>query len=192
MIDGEGTVTNFRGDRRRHPRMVSISNTDPAIIAAITACCDVLGLTYRMTTDVVGRWPTRKPQWADITHVKLYGRRNFQVLLDVVPIQAPEKRRRLEVIAASYIDRVVISPADVRRLYHDSGHTQAEVASLLGVGVRSLARVMRNEGIHSRTWDSMQRGWATRRSHNPEARKSAQTRPVVSGELAPHAHVPAG
>jgi G:T-mismatch repair DNA endonuclease (very short patch repair protein) len=169
MIDGEGTVTNSQGKRARQTRMVSISNTDPAIIVAITACCDVLGLTYRLRTDLPGRWPSKKPQWTAITHVAIHGRANFQRLLDIVPIQAPEKRRRLEVIAASYVDRVVVDPVDVRRLYECDGHTMQEVGALLGVGTKVIARLMREQGMRSRSHHASARGWITRRAHSTTA-----------------------
>lgn len=172
MIDGEGTVTNFRGDRKRHARRISISNTDPAIIAAIVACCDVLGVTYRLRTDLPGRWPSKKPQWTAITHVAIYGRANFQALLDI-PIQAPEKRRRLHVLVASYVDHVVIDPAEVRRLYADERRTIVDVAAIQGVGVKVICRIMREQGMQSRSHAACARGWAVRRSHDPQARKAS-------------------
>jgi hypothetical protein len=172
MIDGEGTVTNAPGRRARQTRMVSISNTDPAIITATTACCDVLRLTYLVRTENVDRYPyagRRRP----IMHVRIHGRTNFQRLLDTVPIQAPEKRRRLEVIVASYITHAIIDPAEVRRLYNDERHTIPQVAQLLGVGIGPIRRIMREQGMRSRSHESCARAWSTRRSHNPQTREAA-------------------
>ena len=164
MIDGEGTVARFNGDRGRDARFVAISNTDHALIAAIEECCNTLGITYTVNDESPAGARSRKyNHWTPIRQVRIYGQRNFRLLLAVVPIQAPGKQARLRRLVDSYVIPQPVDLVVLHRLYYDEMQSLARISPVLGIGVKTLRRTMREQGLALRQTERSLKAWRTRR-----------------------------
>lgn len=102
LVDGEGCIGSYEWKARRdgkttiRSRVITIGVTDAELIDAAAACCDLLGIPYRRSTN--GHTITGKPVHVlDIT--TRVGLLRFQRL---VPIRSVRKRDRLAAALASY------------------------------------------------------------------------------------------
>jgi len=96
MVDGEGTVCN-PPKPDGGARTVRITNTDPALIEACCACCDRLGLQYRIHT-VQPRKKHHKVAWT-LVITKHESLKRFAVK---VPMIAPAKIAKMKILLSSY------------------------------------------------------------------------------------------
>ncbi|WP_313817880.1 LAGLIDADG family homing endonuclease [Cupriavidus sp.] len=101
FIDGEGCVyyrkTKLPNGKAHQVRVVTITNTDLALIEFAARCFEVLGIEYRRS-DRPGATENRKHRYViEVTKGQAMSR-----LRDLVPIQAPEKRRKLDEALESY------------------------------------------------------------------------------------------
>lgn len=132
IVDGEGSITN-PPKPAGGARAVCITNTDPALIEACCACCDRLGLTYRIHT--VRKAKAHHLQaWTFVisTHTTL------KVFAQKVPIIAPKKRRNLEILLRSY-----------RRPPYEIEPTQALLHRLYVVEKRTYEQIRVHVGARS-------------------------------------------
>lgn len=102
FIDGEGCVyfgtgVNERTGKRWTHRRVVVTVTDPELIDAMAAACDLLGIRYSCS-DRPGQDPTRKHRWTcEITAG--HALRRFAA---VVTLRHPGKVEKLAVCLASF------------------------------------------------------------------------------------------
>jgi hypothetical protein len=74
MIDGEGSVWFRARGVRGASRAIEIANTEPSIISATGAACDMLGITYR----VVAYEKEKTSSWKQVYRLLITGRWNYE------------------------------------------------------------------------------------------------------------------
>lgn len=144
LIDGEGTITRCG----RKSRAVRITNTDLNIISAGTACLAKLGISYK----IYKRKSTKGKQAFDIV---VHGEDNFRRVLASVPIQSQEKRKRLNELIGSYVDRHQIP--NLRRLYENN--SVAEIAGKTGKPPSVVYYLLKKQNIQRRTLSASVKKW---------------------------------
>lgn len=101
FIDGEGCVYYNRktlsNGKSHSARIVTITNTDLALIECAARCFDMLGIGYRRSERAGASERHKHRYMIDVTKGA-----DMVRLRDLVPIQAPEKRRRLDEALTTY------------------------------------------------------------------------------------------
>lgn len=100
FVDGEGCVyfrRVARGGKHFAARVITITNTDPALIDVMVHCLQVLGIEFGRS-DRAGK----KAQHKHAYTIEIRKGAAMWRFRDLVPIQAPEKRRRLDLALESY------------------------------------------------------------------------------------------
>lgn len=145
MIDGEGHISMRR--RRTIDRVVRIANTDLELISAVVDGLTDIGITstvleMKRTTDD----PNRRTCW----EVNIYGRQNFRLLYDLVPIQSSRKLDALREIVNSYVFPLRPTEGVLRELYEEREMTIKEVAQELSLPPGTVYNWIVKRGIERR------------------------------------------
>lgn len=152
LIDGEGSV-KLAG--RHRTRRVVIANTDQAIIDAGLRALELLGLKSYLS---IRPSPT---SGRPVMYITINGMARCQRLLDVVPLQAPEKVRRLRVAATPAPPRTDIDGPTLQRLYWDEGLTAQQIATLYQRTPTAVGRWFERFGVKKRSMAEAAQGrWA--------------------------------
>ena len=144
MIDGEGYVPDVKVTRAKHPfkniRYVSIVNTQPELIDAVRAACQVLGIGTVVHLKKNESDPIRKPLYS----VRIKGLGNLARLQSLVRLRSPYKQASLDSMLATFtrtgqagwtLGNYKITSGVVQRMraQHAEGVTVAALARAMGI-----------------------------------------------------------
>lgn len=134
LIDGEGSVSV--GVKHRAVRM---GNTDLGIIEAYEEALAVLGIQSKRTFK-----PSPRPEWKPLYIVTIWGRRNLELVLEMVPLRDVGKKAKLKANVESFVLPNYYRHHEVKKeqleVLIDRGLTQREIASELGLGSHGNAQ----------------------------------------------------
>jgi hypothetical protein len=141
LIDGEGTVQCVRRNRN-----IAIANTDLGILAAGCACCDLLGIEWRLWEDRDAR--RKRPCW----YLLIRKRESLAFIYEYVPLQSAVKRERLGQLLLTYKRPRSPSAETLRSLYWERNMTAREIADFLGFpsSTSGVYHQMKRHGIARR------------------------------------------
>ncbi len=158
IIDGEGTVSRPGAKSRA----VIVGNTDPAIITATTRCLDTLQIAYKLN-EVKGPKRDAQPHLKKCWTVTVGTREGLQLLLDYVPLQAPDKLARLQHAVAAYRPDPPTAE-ELSFLYEQEKLSSYALAARFGVTPPTIRAWLRLRGIDVRDKASAQKAaWIGRR-----------------------------
>lgn len=145
MVDGEGTVCNPPKEQGG-ARTIRITNTDPALIEACCACCDRLGLSYRIHT-IKPRKAHHRVAWSLV----ITKHASLKIFAEQVPLLAPKKKFKLNVLLASYRrPPYTVEPTKelLHRLYVDEKKSFEEIRKHIGARSHgTIGHWLRKHGI---------------------------------------------
>lgn len=149
MIDGEGWVGEPKPANPYANRAIRIANTEKELIEACAACCDVLGVKYRLS---FRKRPAKHQHWNDTWWLEIYGREHLSTIHKKVPFISDRKRDRLTRSIKSYREPLNL-PSEVvlREMYFEQGLTVREIAEQLGMPFKRIYGAMKKYGVERRS-----------------------------------------
>lgn len=121
MIDADGTV-NYQpnGGSRR----VGITNTNTDIIAICEEMLTELGIEFSTHS-----WQPKETGWSKRYDIHISGRKNLQMVYDLIPLQHPKKKALLELCLSTYVKRLVVpGREELTDLYLNQNLSMSEIA----------------------------------------------------------------
>lgn len=156
MVDGEGSVSKVYDSygKRCGNRHIAITNTDVALIDAVCSALARLGIEHNRHSDP----DIRQPHYRLRHEVHVTNYRSLKRFHDVVPIQAPAKKERLEGLLASYRYGIRCPRReDLYQWYVVEDRSLNDIAAQLGVTHGSVMLYLQRHGIPKRPADEMYR-----------------------------------
>jgi DNA-binding transcriptional regulator YiaG len=140
MIDADGTV-NYQpnGGSRR----VGITNTNTDIIAVCEEMLTELGIEFNTHS-----WQPGEAGWSKRYDIHISGRKNLQMVYDLIPLQHPKKKALLETCLSTYVERFVVpSTEELTDLYITQDLSVSEIARRYGVSRRTVHDWLRKQEV---------------------------------------------
>ena len=162
IIDGEGTIGRYGKDGIQS-RRVSICGTESDIMSAVGEALTVLELPYSVS---YAEYP---PELGWASRIDIYirgGRKSFQRLYEVVPIQSARKKRLLEDLLQSYRPERK-SKEWLNTEYIQKERSLSSIAEECNVSPATIRNWLHSSGITCRSLsDAAEIDWRNRRDYN--------------------------